>query len=58
MRFVEISKRGPATSNTIIGTLPGKTDDIILIGTHTDSTFVGALDNAAANSGLIIYILF
>ncbi len=54
VRFVEISNRGPATSNTIIGALPGKTDDIILIGTHTDSTFAGALDNAAANAGLII----
>ncbi|MFX1238878.1 MAG: M28 family peptidase, partial [Promethearchaeota archaeon] len=40
-------------SNTIIGTLPGKSEDIILIGTHTDSTFTGAFDNAAANSGLI-----
>ncbi len=54
VKFVEIAKTGPATSNTIIGTLPGKTDDIILIGTHTDSTFTGALDNAAANAGLII----
>jgi hypothetical protein len=53
VRLVEISKTGPATSNTIIGTLPGKSDDIILIGTHTDSTFTGAFDNAAANAGLI-----
>lgn len=52
-KLVSISKTGPATSNTIIGTLPGKTDDIILIGTHTDSTFTGALDNAAGNAGLI-----
>ncbi len=53
VKLVEISKTGPATSNTIIGTLPGKSDDIILIGTHTDSTFTGAFDNAAANAGLI-----
>ncbi|MFX0136604.1 MAG: M28 family peptidase, partial [Candidatus Hodarchaeota archaeon] len=53
VKLVEISKTGPATSNTIIGTLPGKSDDIILIGSHTDSTFTGALDNAAANAGLI-----
>jgi len=53
VKLVEISKTGPATSNTIIGTLPGKTDDIIVIGTHTDSTFTGAFDNAAANAGLI-----
>ena len=53
VKLVEISKTGPATSNTIIGTLPGKSDDIIVIGTHTDSTFTGAFDNAAANAGLI-----
>ena len=53
VNFIEISKEAPATSNTIIGTLPGKSEDIILIGAHTDSTFSGALDNAAANSGLI-----
>ena len=53
VELVEISKTGPATSNTIIGTLPGKSDDIIVIGTHTDSTFTGAFDNAAANAGLI-----
>jgi hypothetical protein len=53
VKLVETSKTGPATSNTVIGTLPGKTDDIIVIGTHTDSTFTGAFDNAAANAGLI-----
>ena len=53
VKLVEISKTGPATSNTVIGTLPGNSDDIIVIGTHTDSTFTGAFDNAAANAGLI-----
>lgn len=53
VKFTLISKTGPTTSNTVVGKLIGKTDDIILIGTHTDSTFTGALDNAAANSGLI-----
>ena len=53
VKFTLISKKGPATSNTIIGTLPGKTEDIILVGTHTDSTFTGAIDNATGNSGLI-----
>jgi hypothetical protein len=53
VNLIEITEVAPATSNTIIGTLPGKSEDIILIGTHTDSTFTGALDNAAANSGLI-----
>jgi len=58
VKLIEISKTGPATSNTIIGTLPGKTDDIIVIGTHTDSTFTGAFDNAAANAGLITLAKF
>ncbi|TFF83729.1 MAG: M28 family peptidase [Promethearchaeota archaeon] len=53
MKFIQIAKTEPAISHTVIGTLPGKSDDIILIGTHTDSTFTGALDNAAANAGLI-----
>ncbi len=54
VKFTLHSKKGPATSNTIIGRLPGKSEDVILIGTHTDSTFTGALDNAAANAALII----
>ncbi len=53
VKLVEEVKTEPASSNIIIGTLPGKTDDIILIGTHTDSTFTGAVDNAGANAGLI-----
>ena len=53
IKFTLIAEMEPATSKTIIGILPGKTDDVILIGTHTDSTFTGALDNAAANAGLI-----
>ena len=40
-------------SNIILGTLPGKSEDIILVGTHTDSCFTGAIDNATANAGLI-----
>jgi hypothetical protein len=46
-------KKEEGKSNLIIGTLPGKSDDIILVGTHTDSTFTGAIDNASANAGLI-----
>lgn len=46
-------KKEEGKSNIIIGTLPGKSDDIILVGTHTDSTFTGAIDNASANAGLI-----
>ncbi|MHA1269433.1 MAG: M28 family peptidase [Candidatus Helarchaeota archaeon] len=44
----------PVLTENIIGVLPGKkTDEIILIGTHTDSWFDGAIDNAGANAGLI-----
>ncbi len=46
-------KKEKGKSNLIISTLPGKSDDIILVGTHTDSTFTGAVDNASANAGLI-----
>lgn len=54
VKFLIRTGTGPATSNTIIATLPGKTDDIILVGAHTDSTFTGALDNATGNAGLVI----
>ncbi|MFB0562805.1 MAG: M28 family peptidase [Candidatus Lokiarchaeia archaeon] len=53
VKLIEEVKTEPAESNMILGKLPGKTDDIILIGTHTDSTFTGAVDNAGANAGLI-----
>jgi len=46
-------KKEKGKSNIILGTLPGKSEDLILIGTHTDSTFTGAIDNASANAGLI-----
>jgi hypothetical protein len=53
VKLVEEVKTEKASSNIIVGTLPGRSDDIILIGTHTDSTFTGAVDNAGANAGLI-----
>ncbi len=53
VKLVQEVKTEKASSNTVIGTLPGKTDETILIGTHTDSTFTGAVDNAGANAGLI-----
>ena len=46
-------KKEKGKSNIILSTLPGKSDDIILVGTHTDSTFTGAIDNASANAGII-----
>jgi hypothetical protein len=53
VKFTLDVKTEQAPSNMILGTLPGKTDDLILIGTHVDSTFTGAVDNAGANAGLI-----
>ncbi len=53
VNLIQYVKTEKATSNMIIGTIPGETDDIILVGTHTDSTFTGAMDNAAANAGMI-----
>ncbi|MFX1450012.1 MAG: M28 family peptidase, partial [Promethearchaeota archaeon] len=44
----------PSMTENIIGTLPGKKDDeIILIGTHIDSWFDGAIDNAGGNAGFL-----
>ncbi|NVM02652.1 MAG: M28 family peptidase [Candidatus Helarchaeota archaeon] len=44
----------PAMTDNLIGTLPGKKEDeIILVGTHIDSWFDGAIDNAGANAGFI-----
>ena len=48
------SKISPKMTDNIFAYLPGrKTDDIILIGTHTDSWFDGAIDNAGANAGFL-----
>ena len=41
-----------AETGDIVGYLPG-TDDVVIIGSHYDSVFEGAVDNAAANAGLI-----
>ena len=53
VKFTLSGKTEQATSSMVLGILPGKTDDIILLGTHVDSTFTGAVDNAGANAGLI-----
>jgi hypothetical protein len=53
VKFTLNGETEQAISNMILGTLAGKTDDIILLGTHLDSTFTGAVDNAGANAGLI-----
>lgn len=44
----------PALTDNLIGTLPGqKKDEIILVGTHIDSWFDGAIDNAGGNAGFL-----
>jgi len=53
VRLVEDVRTEDASSNMVIGELPGMSEEAILVGTHTDSTFTGAVDNAGANAGLI-----
>ncbi|MFB0561347.1 MAG: M28 family peptidase [Candidatus Lokiarchaeia archaeon] len=36
----------PSVDYNVVGVLPGKTDEFILIGAHYDSTFAGMCDNA------------
>lgn len=44
----------PVMTENVYGVLPSKKpNDIILIGTHTDSWFDGAIDNAGGNAGMI-----
>ncbi len=44
----------PAPTDNLIGTLPGKKkNEIILVGTHIDSWFDGAIDNAGGNAGFL-----
>ncbi|MEX2704076.1 MAG: M28 family peptidase [Candidatus Freyrarchaeum guaymaensis] len=40
------SRIEPSVDYNVVGVLPGRTDDIIVIGAHYDSTFAGAMDNA------------
>jgi len=53
VRLVEDVRTEDASSDIVIGELPGMSEETILIGTHTDSTFAGAIDNASGNAGLI-----
>ncbi|MHA1378926.1 MAG: M28 family peptidase [Candidatus Helarchaeota archaeon] len=44
----------PSMTDNLIGKLEGKKkDEIILIGTHIDSWFDGAIDNAGGNAGFL-----
>jgi hypothetical protein len=38
-------KRG--TTNNVVGTIPGKTDGVIIIGSHHDAPFVGGTEDAS-----------
>jgi Zn-dependent M28 family amino/carboxypeptidase len=46
------SREWPAQTGDVVGYLPGA-DDIVIVGSHYDSVCAGAVDNAAANAGLI-----
>ncbi len=42
-----------AVVDDVIGILPGKSDDVVIIASHYDSTFDGAVDNATGNAVLL-----
>lgn len=46
------SKEWEAETGDVVGYLPGS-EDVIIVGSHYDSVYSGAVDNAAANAGLI-----
>jgi hypothetical protein len=46
------SKEWPAETGDVVGFLPGS-DEVVIVGSHYDSVYAGAVDNAAANAGLI-----
>jgi hypothetical protein len=37
----------------VVGTLPGKTDEYLIVGAHHDSIYQGAVDNAGGMAGLL-----
>ncbi|MFX1356283.1 MAG: M28 family peptidase [Promethearchaeota archaeon] len=43
----------PAVAKNVIGFLPGKTEDIILIHSHHDAPFYGAVEDAAGVAGVL-----
>ncbi|MEW5723074.1 MAG: M28 family peptidase [Thermodesulfobacteriota bacterium] len=52
---IELSVRArewPAETGDVVGWLPGS-KEVIIVGSHYDSVYAGAADNAAANAGLI-----
>jgi hypothetical protein len=49
---VEAETRISRTAD-VVGTLPGKTDEYIIVGAHHDSIYRGAIDNAGGMAALI-----
>jgi len=43
----------PAVAKNVIGFLPGKTEDIILVHSHHDAPFYGAVEDAAGVAGVL-----
>ena len=43
----------PATGRNVVGLLPGRTDDYLLVGAHYDSWYVGAADNGTGVAALV-----
>jgi len=37
----------PGTTNNVVGTIPGKTDKVVIIGSHHDAPFVGGTEDAS-----------
>jgi Zn-dependent M28 family amino/carboxypeptidase len=51
------SKEWTAATGDVVGYLPGS-EDVVIVGSHYDSVYGGAADNAAANAGLIALVHF
>jgi len=49
------SRLTPSVEYNAVGVLPGKSDDLILLGAHYDATFDGAMDNAVG-CGILLAI--
>ena len=47
------SRVTPSVEYNAVGVLPGKSDEVILVGAHYDSTFDGATDNAVGDGILL-----
>jgi hypothetical protein len=50
--IVEV-ETGASRTADVVGTLPGKTDEYIIVGAHHDSIYQGAVDNAGGMAALL-----